>query len=140
MCKWNLMNKSPPIRVALVSSPGHICDATCITLTATEGLHLVAIASGALTATKLIQTVQPDLVLVDTSLPDNEAIALIRWMTDQRLGIPCLAAVRSSAHCEQALDSGASVAVRRDELVTALNTFVKNHFQHAAGADVTGQS
>ena len=123
------MNRTQRIQLLLVSSPGLVCDATCITVAVTDNVQLVAIASGALTATQLLHRVQSDMILVDSSLPETEAIAFIHWLAEQQPSIPCLVATTTSAQIDQAINAGASVAVRREELPTALHQFVRDFAQ-----------
>ncbi len=108
------------VRLCLISAPGPICDATCATLAHTARVKLVAIASGALSATKVVQQVQPDLVLLDANIPEEESFALVQWLTDNCPHVPSLVATLSSAQLHQALAFGASAAVRRDELPSKL--------------------
>lgn len=113
-----------PTRLCLVSTPGLIRDATCATLAAIPNVRLVAIASGALTATQMLQHLQFDLVLLDANLAADEVSALLTWLTDHCPAAHRVVARSTSAECDHALAFGADAAMRRDELVLKLGAFL----------------
>ena len=133
------MKQTERLRLCLVSIPGPIYMATCATLAQTPRIQLIAVAAGALSATEMLPTLQADLVLMDASLPEEEMWALLRWMTDYRPDVPCMVAALSSVQLQQALAFGAATAVRRDELPSALRSWVDTLLQEkemaAEGAD-----
>jgi DNA-binding NarL/FixJ family response regulator len=108
------------LRMYLVSAPGPICEATCATLAHAAHIRLVALASGALSATQLLQHVQPDLILLDANLPEEEMLALLRWLNDNYPNVHSLVATLTTQLVNQALAHGAENAFRRDELPSKL--------------------
>lgn len=111
-------------RLCLVSTPGLIRDATCATIAAMPNVRLVAITSGALTATQVLQHLQFDLVLLDANLAADEVSALLTWLSDHCPDAHRVVARSTSAECDHALAFGADAAMRRDELPAKLSAFL----------------
>ena len=111
-------------RLCLVSTPGLIRDATCATIAMTPNVRLVAIASGALSATQLLDHIQLELILLDANLPEEEVSALLAWLTTSLPSVHKLVARTTTAECDQALAFGADEAFQRYELTTKLALFV----------------
>lgn len=126
MDKSQTAKPEPQVRLCLISTPGPICDATCATLAHTAHVKLVAIASGALSATQLLQHVEADLVLLDTNLPEEEVHAMLQWLAGHFPTVRTLVTTLTSGRMHQALAFGADIAVRRDELPEKLKLFI-NH-------------
>lgn len=118
------MTQTNYVRLCLVSSPGLIRDATCATIANMPNVRLVAIVSGALSATQILQQLQFDLVLVDANLPEEEVSALLSWLGDHMPTVHKLVARTATAECDQAIAFGADAAMRRDELYTKLKLFI----------------
>jgi DNA-binding NarL/FixJ family response regulator len=122
------------VRVCLVSTPGPICDATCATLIHAAHVKLIAIASGALSATQMLRHLQPDLVLLDANLPEEEVLAFLQWLNDNYPAVQRLVATVTSAQAYQALAFGAAAAVRREDLATCLGALVGDLLDHSDNA------
>lgn len=103
----------PRKRVCLVSEPGLIQQATSAMLAFLPDITLVATISGALSATALLAQLQPDLLLVDANLPEEEVEALLRWTTGHHPEISCVVITMTSQQREQALAWGAHAAIQR---------------------------
>ena len=116
------------VRLCLVSTPGPICDATCATIAATPNMRLVAMASGALSATQRLQLVPIDLILLDANLPEDEVTALLIWLADHVPNVRSVVARATTADCNQALAFGADAAIRRDELAAKLRLAIAAMF------------
>ena len=118
------MTQTTHARLCLVSTPGPICDATCATIARIPRARLVAVVSGALSATQLLPHTHIDLLLLDVNLPGEEVTALLTWLADHVPGVHKFVARMSTAECEQALAFGADAAIRRDELAVKLGMFI----------------
>jgi DNA-binding NarL/FixJ family response regulator len=103
-------------RVLLVSLPGLVRDATYATLASLPQVSLVAAASGALSATRLLLQLQADLLLIDANLPDEEVLALLSWAKEYRPHMQCLVMTMTSQQRYQALAWGANAAIQRSDL------------------------
>jgi DNA-binding NarL/FixJ family response regulator len=103
-------------RVALVSTPGLIQQATASTVTSCREVDLVATAPGALSATGVLAQAHPDLLLIDATLPEAEVQALLRWVKDHCQGVQCAVITVTSRQRDLALDWGADAAFHRGDL------------------------
>lgn len=107
-------------RVCLVSQPGLIQQATRAVLASLPGVTLVATASGALSATALVPEIQPDLLLIDANLPDEEIEALLAWVRAHRPELPCVVMTQTSRQRSQAQTWGAHSAIPRANMIDQL--------------------
>jgi DNA-binding NarL/FixJ family response regulator len=114
------MMSGQKMQALLVSLPGLVREATCATLASLGGVSLVGSASGALTATHLLQHLQVDLLLVDANLPDEEVQALLRWAKEHYPQMQCLVMTMTSRQRTQALAWGADAAIQRFDLSSQL--------------------
>lgn len=87
-------------------------------LSSLPDVKLVGAASGALSATSALPHLQPDLVLVDANLPDEEVQALLRWTSEHCPDVKCVVVTMTSRQRNQALDWGASAAIHRSNLAS----------------------
>jgi len=108
-------------RVVLVSTPGLVQQATRSTLALCPDVDLVAIASGALSATRVMSQMQPDVLLIDANLPEEEMEALLRWAKEHCPGTRCVVSTSTSQHSDRALVSGAHAAIHRAGLADQLH-------------------
>jgi len=120
------MKRKGWLHVCLVSTPGPVCDATCATLAQLAHVKLVAIVPGALSATRALNHIHADLVLLDANIPEEEAFAMLQWLADTCPNVPSLVATLASAQLHQAIAFGATYAVRRDELPFRLALLVND--------------
>ena len=111
-------------RLCLVSTPGPIRDTTCATLAGMPKVRLVILASGALSATQLLQRIQVDFVVLDANLPEEEVAALLTWLADYQPNVRKLVARTTLTECNQARAFGADEAFRRDEFSDKLTAFI----------------
>ena len=109
-------------RVCLVSLPGLVQEATRAALMSLSDVTLVGATSGALSATALLPQLQPDLLLVDANLPEEEVEALVRWTKQHYPGLPCVVMTLTSQQRGLALAWGADAAIQRASLISQLET------------------
>jgi DNA-binding NarL/FixJ family response regulator len=107
--------------VMLVSTPGLIQKATRSTLASCVDVELVAVASGALSATNVLAKLEPDVILVDANLPEGEMEALLCWTKDHLPGVICVVATASSEQSGRALLCGAHTTIHRSGLAEQLS-------------------
>lgn len=117
------MNDVVPLRLCLVSAPGLVRDATCVSIAIIPYVRLVALAEGALSATQQLPHAQADLVLLDANVPDAEVCAFLNWLGGSPHDARTVVARTTSYGCREALAFGADVSVRRDELGSHLCRF-----------------
>ena len=87
-------------------------------LSSLPDVKLVGAASGALSATSALPRLQPDLVLVDANLPDEEVQALLRWTAEHCPDVKCVVVTMTSRQQKQALGWGANAAIHRSNLTS----------------------
>ena len=115
-------------RICLVSLPGLVQEATRAALMLLEDVTLVGIISGALSATALLPQLQPDLLVVDANLPEEEVEALLRWTQEHTPGL----AMRGHDHDLAAAGSGAVLGRRRCDPARPVVRPVGDHAEPAA--------
>ena len=120
---------SQKTRVCLVSEPGLIQQATLGAVTSLPGVVVVATASGALSATDLVTQLQPDLLLVDANLPDEEIQALLRWVQGHYPVLPCIVMTQTSRQRAQVKAWGAHSAIPRASLIDQLELVLSQFMQ-----------
>jgi DNA-binding NarL/FixJ family response regulator len=111
-------------RVLLVSQPGIVQDATLSILGMARGLVLAGVAAGALSATRLLDEIEVDLLLIDANVPADEVLALLEWASSRRPALQRVVMAPSHARGEQALGWGAHAAVQRANLANELETML----------------
>lgn len=118
------MTSRPQTRVLLVSLPGIVAQATRAVIASVGDMVLVGSATGALTATQMLPELQPDLLLLDATLPDEEVAALLQWCRAHSPGVHCLVMTLTTRQREQALAWGAHAAIHRASFMSELATEV----------------
>ncbi len=86
-------------RVVVVSQPGVLREALVAVLASYATTTITGRASGALTALNLVRQQPPHLLVIDNTLPEDEAIALVRQVKQECPAVACL--VFSSAYRPQ---------------------------------------
>jgi len=114
-------------RVVLVSARGLVQKATESTLRSCPEVDLVATVSGALSATGVLSQMQPDLLLIDATLAEDEMQALLGWVKGRFPGVHCAAMTATSRQRDLALNSGADIAIHRAGLGSYLEEILNCH-------------
>jgi DNA-binding NarL/FixJ family response regulator len=89
---------------------------------------VVAEAATCAEATEVLTSADPDVVVVDVSLPDGNGLDLVRKLraASARLGIVVLTMFSSDEHLFRALESGASAFVTKAESTSELVAAVRH--------------
>jgi chemotaxis response regulator CheB len=111
----------PNLRVLLVSLPGISQRVLRNTFLNKPMVELVDVASGALSAVNLIDDHQPDMVVLDSNLPDSEKVELIKLMRQRYPMVYSLALVETSHGLHLATLAGADLAMRTTDLTLQLD-------------------
>lgn len=91
-----------------------------------SGLELVGQASSGREAQRLVEEVEPHVVLLDSTLPDMDGLELLRTLKlrNERLGAAVISVHRDRDSCVRALRAGAAAYVTKgspaDDIVRAL--------------------
>jgi DNA-binding NarL/FixJ family response regulator len=89
-------------------------------------LQVVGTASGGLSAVHLLQRYQPDLIVIDASIPDGEALALVRQVKAQHATTSCIVLTTTTRQMHGALAEGADVVLPRSVPYSTLVMAVRN--------------
>jgi DNA-binding NarL/FixJ family response regulator len=100
-------------------------EATRAVLRSLPDVTLVATASGALSATQLLPHLQPDLLLMDANLPEEEVRALLYWTREHYPEVQCVVMTLTSREREWALAAGARAAIQRASLADQLEALLR---------------
>jgi chemotaxis response regulator CheB len=105
-------NPDQKTRVLIVSLPGFMQNMLCETFNNRLDVDLVGVAGGGLSAVSTIQKQQPDLVVIDSSVPVSEATALILWMKEEYHHARSLVLVETTQQSNKAAHTGADIILR----------------------------
>lgn len=122
------MTSSPDkrTRVLVVSLPGVMQKMLRETFYSRLDVDLVGVASGGLSAVRMIQQKQPDLVVIDSNLPSSEASALIMWMKEECHQICSLVLAETTLQLNRATSAGADIVMRSYSLADNLDSVFVN--------------
>lgn len=113
-------------KVLVVSLPGIMQNLLLGTFSSRLDVDVVGVASGGLSAVRMIQQTQPDLVAIDSNLPASETIALISWMKEEYQHICSLVLVETTQQLNRATSAGADITLRSYSLVDNLDSVFGN--------------
>jgi chemotaxis response regulator CheB len=109
------------IRALVVSLPGITQKVLIEMFIGRADVDLVGVACGGLSAVGLIHQKQPVLVVIDASLPDSEASALVEWIKEQQPQVCSLVLAETTHQLKRAAISGADLAFRSYSLPDKLD-------------------
>lgn len=101
-----------PVRVLIVSLPGMMQNVLRETFMDRADAEVVGVASGCLSAVDMIPEAQPDLVVIDSNLPEAEASQLIIRLKQGSQPIQSLVLVETTQQLNKANNSGADITLR----------------------------
>ena len=113
-------------RVLVVSLPGMMQKMLRETFNSRLNVDLVGVASGGLSAVRMIQQKQPHLVVIDSNLPSSEASALIVWMKEECHQVCSLVLAETTQQLNRATAAGADIVMRSYSLVDNLDSVFVN--------------
>ena len=99
-----------PIRVLIVDDHNVLASALAVVLDAEEDIRSVGVATTLGQATDMVETTQPDVVLLDHRMPDGDGVAAIPELRARRpsAGIVVLTASSADHVLLSAIEAGAS--------------------------------
>ena len=107
------MNQDNRVSAVLVAAPGVMQEAMETIFKSFPDLQVVGTASGGLSAVNLLRSHQPDLIVVDASIPDGEALALVKQVKAQHVSTSCIVLTTTTQQMHGALAEGADVVLPR---------------------------
>jgi DNA-binding NarL/FixJ family response regulator len=108
--------KNKKISVLLISLPGVLQNVLRQTLRARLDVVLVGVASGCLSALSMIKAQAPDLVVIDSNMPEAEIQELFLRMKAEQVKSRSLVLTETSHQKEFAKTAGADFVLRSDTL------------------------
>lgn len=113
-------------RVLIVSHPGMSQNVLRDTFSSRTDVDLVGVASGGLSAIDIIKRQLPNMVVIDSNLPEAEVSELISWLKNSHQHIHSLVLVETTKQLNRKLYSGADVALQSYSLPDSLETVLAN--------------
>jgi chemotaxis response regulator CheB len=108
-------------RVLIVSLPGMMQNILRETIIKRADIDIVGIASGGLSAIKMIGRYLPDLIVINSNMPEAETSELIQWLKEEHPQILCAALGETSRQVSKATFAGADYALRSYSFSDQLN-------------------
>lgn len=112
------------VKTIVVSAPGAMQTSLRAVLKCEETLDIFGCVGGGLSASVIIREQQPDVVLIDSNLPEDEMLALVRKIKDETPEIRCVVLTDTRRRERQAQIAGADVVLSQgrvvDEIIKAL--------------------
>lgn len=100
-------------RVIIVSMPGTIQESLRAMLEAMPGMEVVGIAGGGLSAIALIQETQPDVIVIDARLAEDEVLALVKDVKRLHPQIRLVVLIHTTRQHRRIVDCGADAVLSR---------------------------
>lgn len=117
--------KNNKVKTIVVSAPGAMQASLRAVLKGEETVEVFGCVGGGLSASALIREQQPDVVLIDSNLSEDEMLALVRKIKDETPDIRCVVLTDTRRRERQAQIAGADVVLSQgrgvDEIIKVLN-------------------
>jgi DNA-binding NarL/FixJ family response regulator len=106
--------------VVLVAEPSVHQASLRAMVDSTSLLRVVGVASGCLSALRMVQEVHPDFVLIASNLPESEVVMFLDTVRESEAGTRVIVLRKIPWHKPHLLDAGASAVLSQDSSVTDL--------------------
>jgi DNA-binding NarL/FixJ family response regulator len=114
------------IRVLIVSLPGMMQNLLRETFMGRADVEMVGVASGCLSALDMIPKTQPELVVIDSNLPEAESSQLILRLKQGHHPVQSLVLVETTQQLKKAASVGADITLRSYSLPENLDNVINN--------------
>jgi len=111
----------PKPRVLIVSLPGVLQNVLKQSIQAGSTAELIGLANGGLSAIKIIKKQQPDLIIIDSNLPEAETRELITQIKALNPRKHCLVIVETTRQQYEVTVAGADFTLRAYDLPSKLD-------------------
>ena len=112
------------LATVIASMPGIAEQSLRATLEALPSVRVLGTAAGCLSALRMVQERQVDLVVIDSNLPLEDVQLFLRQLKREGLETRSLVLAATTAHVRAALAAGADAALRRDASIGQLGAVV----------------
>ena len=117
----------------IVAKPGPLRNSLQALLTTMPQIEIVAEANDSLALLRMGDRIQPDIVLLDASLPQHEVWAALRQIQEEWSRTRTIVLVDDSRQQKQATEAGANVALLKGFPAAKLATIVEMMLQDGKG-------
>jgi chemotaxis response regulator CheB len=107
------MSKDGNLRAIVVSMPGTMQESLQANLDAMPGVKVIALAGGCLSAVRLVQEKQPDIVVVDSNLSEDEVLAFLNDVKRLQPKIRVVVLTHTTRQQRRILGGGADAVLSR---------------------------
>jgi chemotaxis response regulator CheB len=107
------MSKDGNLRAIVVSMPGTMQESLQANLDAMPGVEVIALAGGCLSAVRLVQEKQPDIVVVDSNLSEDEVLAFLNDVKRLQPEIRVVVLTHTTRQQRRILGGGADAVLSR---------------------------
>jgi len=118
-------------KVLIVSLPGMMQNVLRESIIHRQDVEVVGVVGGCLSATAMLPQAQPDLVVIDSNLPEADVVELILHLKRLPTPITSLMLVETTQQYHKAASAGADHAIRSyslpDGLDPVLDQLKTNH-------------
>lgn len=119
-------NPGKRTRVLIVSLPGMMQNVLRETFAGRADIEVVGVANGCLSALGMIPETQPDLVVIDSNLPEEEVNQLILRVKQEHQQVYSLVLVETTQQYNKAARAGADMTCRSYSLTDNLSSVIAN--------------
>jgi len=106
-----VINQENRLSVLIVSLPGMMENLIKRTLINRQDVEVIGSASGGLSAVSLVQQNKPDLVIIESNFPKNEATRLVEWLKEESRSTFILVLVETTQQLKQASLTGVDLTL-----------------------------
>ena len=117
--------KEEKTSLLLVSSPGILQQTLKYTFGSKPCVDIIGVANGGLSAIKFMKNRLPDLVVIDSNMPESETDELIQVIRKEFPGVYTLVLVETSLQFSHAVQSRADFVIRAYDLTSQLDATLK---------------
>ena len=125
---------NPPIPTVIVSRPGIMQQSLRASLASCPEISVIAASGDGLSALCQVRQYQPELLVIDSNLLEEEVVALISAVKTEQPTIRCLVFIHSHHQQRQILAAGADEVVLRNgssqqlkAILASLASMANNH-------------
>jgi len=102
-----------PFRCILIVNPGRVRESLQAILKANDLIDIVGIAGGGLSASKQIISSNPEIVVLDGNLAEDEALEIILWLQSNYPNVKTLILVENNLQRNILLAGGADFVISK---------------------------
>ena len=119
------------IRVIIATLPGTWQQLLMNNLDSDPRVNVIAVAHGSLTAVQLVKEHHPDMILIDSTIPIDDSVAMIQNIRLESPGLVSIVIGDTSFHRQRAIQAGADFALSTYKFPYQIHEILNNIFKDA---------